>query len=357
MAAHNTGVYDIQSLLAARFTSVNDFGFENIREILNQELMLHNMEMLDVVSEFGEVTTEKQGINGSSTDVKAQEVGTMGRGATQEEEPGSTVGFPLKKYQWPTSWTKAWLSRHTAADMAVKQQSIQTSHRRQLVNEVKRAMFESSNYSFIDIHTNRTQIDVKRLYNADGTRIPNSPQSGDTIDGSTHTHYLANATLTTTVADQLLQTVREHGVENSMSIAINVADEQSWRGLTGFVPLQHPDLEVFRNNTAPDVPFQRLDPSVFTNRIIGRYSDALVWLKSWGIPNYALAWDSAQGKTCGFRQDTATTLQGLQFQEEVAFHPLRIEFQEALFGVGVWNRGSAAVLYHAGGAYVDPSIS
>ena len=38
-------------------------------------------------------------------------------------------------------------------------------------------------------------------------------------------------------------------------------------------------------------------------------------------------------------------------------HPLRAQFMEAIFGVGTWERTAMAVLYYAGGAYVDPVIN
>ena len=350
--AITTGTHDIQTLLAARHTSAAEFGLDTIQQVLMADVEAHNMIVSDMVGTMCEVSTDRQRIYGTSANGDMVEVDEYGRGPTQRALPGATVGFPLKKFQFPIGWTEEWLLEHTPADMASAVENAKKAHLRQIQKQIKTAVYLSSNYSVNDHLKDNIALNIKRFVNADSADIPNGPQ-GQTFDGSTHTHYDATATLVNGDVSALTLDVIEHGHGNNVRIAINSADESTWKALTDFKAYEDPRI-VFRNT---DTPGQTLDITKSDNRAIGIIHSAEVWVKPWGIANYAFCWDAEGDKPLVFRQRESTTLQGLRIAAEHSTHPLTAQFMEASFGIGVWNRTNGAVLYFGGGSYTDPTIS
>lgn len=330
---------------------------DNIIEVLNRDLAAHNRIMIELVSGLCEVTTDRQRIYGSSVSGEMQEVDEYGQAATQRSTQGSTVAFPLRKFQYPLGFTRRWLAMNTPADLAEVFLAAQKAHRRRVERQIKRAFFLKTNYTFQDHLVDNVDLGVKRLINADGAPIPNGPQDGEVFDGAVHDHYTAEATLSTGGVDILIDNVIEHSLGADIKIGINRTDEADWRALTGFVPYADSRLEVFRNSTSPDVPFVRLDQSVTVNRAIGLYNAAEVLVKSWVPATYAACWDNGWSKPLAFRQDQVATFQGLQMVAEETSHPLLAQYMEAFFGVGVWERTAMACLFFANATWVDPTIN
>lgn len=347
----STGTHDISQLLATRFQSVVEYGVDRIATVLQNDLAAHNAIMTDMVSGLCEVTTDRQRRYGESRSAQMVEVDEYGRSATQRTRGGSTVGFPLRLFQYALGWTEKWMQNRTPADMAEAMLTAQKAHRRQIYQEIQRAVFGSTNYAFTDHLVDNVDLAVKRLVNADSMAIPDGP-NGETFNAATHTHYDANASLTTTVASALIDDVTEHGHTDSVKVVIARANEAAWKALTGFEAYQDPRM-IFR---ATDTPAQTLDITKIDNRAIGLYGGAEVWVKPWGIANYAFAWDSMGPKPLAFRQRAATALQGLRIASTISTFPLTAEYMEAEFGIGVWERTNGAVLYFGGGSYAVPTI-
>lgn len=350
-----TGTHDISTLLAARFQSAADFGMDTITQILNADVAAHNVIVNDLLGGLCDYTTDRQRKYGTSTSGAMVEVDEYGRAPTQIDKPGATVGFPLRLFQYPLGWTRKWLETHTPADMAIATQTAQKAHLQMLQREIKRALFLSSNYTFNDFLVDKIDLSVKRLVNADSANIPDGP-NGETYDGSSHTHYLARAggSLAASDVTSAINTVVEHGHGNMVKIAISRTDETTWRALSGFTAYQDPRL-VFR---ATDTASQTLDITRLDNRAIGILGAAEVWVKPWGIANYAAIWDSASPeKPLAFRQRAQTSLQGLRIVAEIDTFPLHAQYMEAEFGLGVWARTNGAILYWGNTSYADPTIS
>ena len=353
--AQVTGTNDISTLLAARFQSVAAFGLTTIEKILQADIAAHNTIMTELVSEMCEVTTDRQRIYGTSADGDMNEVDEMGRASTQVNRPGATVGFPLRLFQYNLGWTAKWMQTKTPADMATMVLAAEKAHRRKVNVEIKKAVYASSNFTFNDHLVDKVDLGVKRFLNADGAAIPDGP-NGETFDGSSHTHFTANATLTAAVLKTSINSVIEHGHGGKVKTAINKADEAATRLLTGFVAYQDPRL-IFGASTT-GIPDQRVDISRLDNRAIGIYEGAEIWVKPWAIANYAFTWDASDpSKPLAFRQRGATALQGLRIAAENEDYPLYSRTMEAEFGIGVWTRTNGAALYFAGGAWADPTIS
>lgn len=349
----NTGTYDISSLLNQTFTTAEEFGLDKIADVLQRDLDAHNAVVSESIDELAEVTTEREGVYGTSADGEMLEVDEYGRAPTQKEEVGERVAWPLRLFQYNLGWTAKYLQVATPADLAKSQLNAEAAHWRAILRDIKRAIYGSANYTYRDHLTDKALLDIKRFVNADGAGVPNGP-NGETFDGDTHTHYDANNGWLASALLASINDVIEHGHGGAVKTAINKADETAVRALTGFVAYPDPRV-VYR---ATDTPGQTLDISRLDNRAIGIFNGAEIWVKSWALDNYPFSWDSADPrKPLRFRQRNQTALQGLRLAAENADYPLYVKFQEAEFGVGVWTRTNGGVLYVGGGTWVDPVIS
>lgn len=348
-----TGTHDLSTLQTVRFQSAAEFGLDTIAEVLQRDLAAHNQSISEMMSELVEFTTDRQRIYGASVSGDMVEVDEYGRSATQRQFPGSTVGFPLRMNQFAIGWTQKWFELKTPADVAVSAAAAKRAHLRALRLAVQRALFQSANYNFVDFLEDQVTLGVKRLVNADGQAIPDGPNA-ETFDGSTHTHYLARAggSLAASDVNGAITTVVEHGHGGMVKIAINKADEAAYRALTGFVAYVDPRV-VYRNT---DTPGQTLDITRQDNRAIGLFGAAEVWVKPWIPANYALVWDSSDNPPLAFRQRSQERLRGLRIAATNSAFPLYAQYMEAEFGVGVWNRTNASVLYWGNTTYADPTL-
>lgn len=347
-----TGTHDINDLLAVDFQTAEEFGLDDLARVLQRDLDAHNTVVNEAVKEMAEITTEKEGVYGTSADGEMQEVDEYGKAPTQKEEVGSRVAWPLRLFQYNLGWTAKYLQVATPADLAQSQLNAETAHWRAILRDIKRAIYGSANYTYRDHLINKALLDIKRFVNADGAGVPNGP-NGETFDGATHTHYDANNGWAVTPLTNFINDVIEHGHGGAVKVAINKADETAVRGLSGFVAYPDPRI-VYR---ATDTPGQTLDISRLDNRAIGIFGGAEIWVKSWALDNYPFTWDSADPrKPLRFRQREQTTLQGLRLAADNKDYPLYVKFQEAEFGVGVWTRTNGAVLYVGAGTWADPVI-
>lgn len=348
-----TGTHDISTLLATRYQSAADFGQDKIAAVLAADVAAHNAIMMEMVSDICEVTTDRQRRYGTSISGEMVEVDEYGRAQTQVAKPGATVGFPLRLNQFAIGWTEKWMQTHTPADMAIATQNAQKAHMRAVVRDIKRALYGATNYTFYDHLVDNVELAVKRLVNADSANIPDGP-NGETFDGSTHTHYNANATLTAAALQANVEDVIEHGHGSMVRLAIARADETAVRALSGFTAYPDPRI-IYR---ATDTPGQTVDISRLDNRAIGIFNGAEVWVKPWAIASYHFAWDAgATDKPLAFRQRESAALQGLRIAATLNTYPLVAQYMEVEYGIGVWTRTNGAILYSASGTWADPTIS
>jgi hypothetical protein len=351
-----TGTHTINDLLAVQNQSVAAFGEDRAAEIMRNDLDAWNaMIRSDLLPELVDPTADRQRVSGVSTRGVLMEVTEFSRAPTQKLGAPPTVGFPLRRYDYPLGWTRDYLQRATPADLARTQIGQQIAHLERIRYEIQRAMFNTANYSFTDRFVDSVALAVKRLANADGMAIPNGPY-GASFDASTHTHYLANAGLTAAFLTATIDTVMEHGVTGPMRVAVNVANEAAVRALTGFVALQYPYITPASSADAALAP--RLNMLATNNRQIGFFGPAEVWVKPWAITGYAVAYDAGDGREpLALRQRAEENLQGLRMIANIDAHPLRADYYLAEFGVGVWNRTSAAILDFVNASYTAPTLT
>lgn len=357
--ALKTGTHDVSSLFATRLAALANFGTQNLAEIqrlLNEELAAHNRVMEDMLSDLANVSTDRFRTYGSTQGGSMQEIDEYGRGATQKEQPGENVYFPLSRFVYPIGWTDTWFDIHVPADMAVAVAAAEGAHRQRVMWDIKNALFKSANYSVRDHLVDNATLAVKRLINADSSTIPVSP-SGGTFDGSTHTHYVGEASYTAAFLQTEIDNVAEHGHTADMRVYINKAQETATRAFTGFVA--YVDARSL-NQTAAIVaqPGRALDVSApLDNRAIGLFGGAEVWIKPWVPANYVFIFDAGGPKPLVFRQREQGVLQGLRLKATNRAFPLEAEFFIAEYGLGVFNRTNGSVLYIANATYADYSAA
>lgn len=351
--AGRTGILVLSDLLAQTYVSAEAFGTQTIAEVIARDIEAYNGIWRPIMGEFVSLTTDAQRVSGGSTQGQMQKVNQMGRAPTQKAGVGATVAFPLDKMQYNLGWTQDYFENATPADMAQQTLNAQEAHSQALIKEFKRAIFGVANFNYVDEYSKGITLSVKRFANADGAAIPNGPYGG-TFDGTVHTHYSFNATLTAAAVTSLVSNVQEHNLNARIQVEISATDEAAFRALTGFIPLQDSRLTL---NANANQPTERLQFDASNNRPIGFFGAATVWVKPWAIANYAVALDlNAPEKPVALRE-LRNGGADLRLRAEFNAFPLHAQYMESLFGMGVWGRLRGAILFFAGGAYTVPTLT
>jgi hypothetical protein len=353
---YKVGGHDLQSLLQVTNVTLAQYGlgFEGILEVVRNELATHNQLVQEAVADFCEVTTDRMRPIGQGQTGSMYEVDEFGRAPTQRDVGSGMLALPLRKFQFAVGWTDLWFETKTPADLALQLQNSEKAHIRRVLYELKRAVYFTGNFTFRDFLVDQVDLPVKRFANADGMYITEGPNT-EIFDGTTHTHYSANATLTDPVLLATVNTVAEHGWTQQLRLYINAANEAAVRALPSFQAYQDPRVALGVTTSRIEQP--RLNITRMDNRAIGIFGLAEVWVKPWALPNYYLASDTAGLKPLGYRQRSQATLQGLRLDGELRAFPLNTKYLTAEFGLGAINRTKAAILFVGGGTYIDPTLT
>jgi len=321
-----------------------------------EALAIHNRITADMLSDFGYVTPKFLLPYGGTDDFQIQEVDEYGEADASKVSATGNLGLPLRQYSGVLQWTRTYLETHSVSRLAKQLDAAATADIKNLRLLIRKPLFNpTNNDTYKDVNMTGLTLPLKALLNADGMAIPVGP-NGQTFDGSTHTHYLANSTLTAAALLGALDTVIEHGLDGSPRIYIARADEEAVRALAGFTA--YVDTRVVQ---ALDTSYAKGALDMFNpdNRAIGLFQGAEVWVKPWMIASYHLVFDRATGENqpLGIRTRTGS-LTGLgawgmiyEFDE----HPLRAKSMFREIGIGVVNRHKAAVLYSGGSTYATPA--
>ncbi|HEX2864266.1 MAG TPA: hypothetical protein VHN99_06835 [Deinococcales bacterium] len=350
--AYTTGTYTLNDLLAVTERVVN-FGEDSLAQVIQADLAAHNLVTLGMLAELATPTTLSAEAAGAQVDGDMVELDEFGLSPTQKTTLPAGVAYPLGKFGHAVGWTKDYMLRAKVADIVAATGRATRGHRVALQRAITKALFTPTNYSVRDKFRDGAVLNVKRLYNADGDPISSGP-NGEFFDGTVHTHYQANATLTTTALDTLIGSVLEHGYGNDLRVYINRAQDATVRALTGFAPVL--DARIIAPTTGTYAQGD-LNVAAADNRQIGVYGGAAIWTKPWVPAGYVFCYAAGDPiKPLKFRQDDAPELQGLRMVAQESVHPLVVDNFEAYYGFGAFGRGNGAVLYVGGASYVVPTI-
>jgi hypothetical protein len=340
--------------LAASQQTIAAYGEDNAFDAIELARQAHNRNMMEMVENLVETTTDRQRRYGGVDDMNMDEVDEFGRGDAQKITAGVTVGFPLRLFDLTVQWTRKFMQNATMGELAAQFNAATTAHVKRMQREFKRAIFTPTNATFTDFLVDSVSLSVKAFLNADSAAIPNGP-NGESFDGATHTHYLARvSTLAATDITSAIETVVEHHNTGQPIIYINRASETAVRGFTdNFTP--YLDMRILPASTTRTADGDLLPTNLY-NRAIGIFDSAEVWVKPWIPANYMFVYVQGAPKPLVLRERMAGS-SGLQIAAEDEAYPLRARTLEAEFGVGVWNRTNGAILYTGGTSYSTPTIT
>ena len=341
--------------LAAIRQSVVQYGEDRAWDSISIALEAHNNQVNEMMANLIERTTDTRRSYGTGDVKQMDEMDQWGQSDAQKISASVTIDFPLRRFGASLQWTRQWMASNSAAQLAAEVTAIFDADRTQIIRQAKRAIYlSSSNSSYIDYlgFPANVTLTLRAFANNDGAGYPVGP-NGE-VFASSHNHYLANATLTTTAATNLINSVQEHYNSGQPVVVINSADEASWRGLTGFIPLVDPRVTL---NANANQPYLRANYTDIYNRDIGSYGNALIRIRPWSIANYAFCYLEGQMPVLAMRVPSqAPEFGDLQFLYEDERLPLRARSYERQFGIGVWQRVGGAVLQFNNGSYQDPTI-
>lgn len=355
------GTIQVLDSLASSQQTIAQYGEDRAFADIDAARVALNRITDEIIANLVERTTDRQRRYGSADSMAMEELDEYGRPSAQKIAAGATVGFPLRKYGVALQWTRTAFEVMTGAEMAAQVTSAMNADTAAIQREVRRALFTPTNYTWVDRYVDNVSLAVKALVNADSAPIPLGP-NGETFVAATHTHFNFTAGVALAAADlvALIEDVVEHFSSGQAVVYINRAQETAVRGLTGFTA--YLDARLIGANNATQAT-GTLDDRNLYDRAIGVFSSggvsAEIVVKPWPPAGYLVAWIRGAPPPLVMRERVAGRGDlRLVFEEER--YPLRARGWEREFGVGVFTRTAAAVLYidtGAAAAYVAPTIT
>ncbi len=178
------------TLATAYNTTVAKFGEDLAWQAIQDALDAHNQQLNEAMGEFVESSTDRLRRYGGPDSMAMDELDEFATPDAQKISAGVTVAFPLKMYGIALQWTRLYFQNAMASEIAAQTVAAQDADIKAIHRELKKALFFTSNYTFLDRRVDGISLGVKALVNADGAAIPIAPD-GTTFNGATHTHYLS----------------------------------------------------------------------------------------------------------------------------------------------------------------------
>jgi hypothetical protein len=283
------------------------------------------------------------------------EVDEFSQGPTQKDTGGALWQIPLRKFQFATGWTKDYEEEAPASEFAIKNQAAQGADSRRTRYEILRAIFNPTNYSFVDLFKDKATIAVKAFINADGAAIPNGPNA-EVFDGSTHTHYNASPRRSPRPRSRRRSTTSPStGTAPSSASTSTRTDAASFSGaVRASSRSSSPNITIgMRTATARDAAPRHDAPRQPADRLVQRRRRLV---KPWVPQNYLAAIDIGAPQK-PLRRRVKTNDRGLHIAGEVDVHPLRAQYIERYQGFGALNRLAVAVLKFNNATYSAPALT
>jgi len=346
------GTHDIRDLIQNGQT-VEAFGEEQAFEYVRRWIEAHNRRYQDMVASLMTVTTDRDvAYGGQGNTDNMFEVNEYGAAPTQKATfAPEKVSLPLRKFQFNTGFTRDFIRRRTVGDLTRVVLNVSDADVKTLYRELRRALFVPTNYTWRDLFVDRLPLEVKRLVNGDGQAVP--PFETTSFDPATHTHYLGATTWTDAAIDGAIATVREHGYTGQIRFKINAANYGNISVLPKFTAAPKDLLRYGADQTIANVGSQQGAPD--DNRIIGVWDGQYyVETKPWIPVSYAFVNDVQGPRPLSLRYDPLVG-NGLFLAASNESHPLRADFTERYFGIGVSERLNGAVLFVGAATYTAPA--
>lgn len=355
------GTLDVFASLAAqaRDQTIAVYGEDKVFETIIEGFRIHNRLVRQLMSERVQFTTDRLFRYGGDPQSNMQRLDEYGSPDAQRRITGATLGLPLDYFGIAIQWTRKFMQNNTVQDLLKEATAARSAHIRRVRHEILRAVFTPTNdLAYEDVLVDYLNYPLRALLNADGSPIPPNPFTGATFDPNTHTHYLFGTAINDTNVALLIKTVQEHGVDGTLRLEISETDEPAVRALTGFVEALPINVEATYGFTQPLLAQGRAPVINTSDRYIGVYGAAQVWVKNWQIPSYLICWDDGSRPIAIRTRKNNPSGWELNVAYENELFPLRARVLDSEFSAGVMVRHKMAVLYaHSGAvAYVTPTI-
>lgn len=351
-----TGTHVLADLLANRDVTVAEYGEQEVHDLLQEDLRIHNENYNRMVETLAFHTTEKLLSTSGGSTGGFEEVDEQARVRTQKAEARQTMGIPLRRFERAAGFTRDFLEVATLGDIRRIALQVQKDDVDNLHKMVRRALFRPTNYTFYDEYGSpQVDLAVKALLNADGSAIPTGP-NGEEFDGDTHSHYLANASLTADLVDQAVETVVEHGVTEGVEILVNRTNVGAFAALTGkFLPAVGP---LVRPGMGADTALITAEAGKVDNTAVGVWDGRhVVRSRPWIPAGYfavVATGQAEEARPLAIRTPTVPSRQGLHLNGELDMYPLRADYYRRFAGVAAYNRQNAAVAQFTNATYSMP---
>lgn len=361
-----TGTYSLADLRANGAygnQTLAEFGVPNALAVVNTLTQQYNQRLTQSLTSLADTTTERFGSEAVGGAVRMERVSEYTNVRTQKAGSSVGRGFPLHAFNAATGWTEHFEAITTVASFVQMTEQVQGANDDMTRNEIMVALFRPDERDIeediiSDLNIRREVIEggkVKPLYNGDG-EIPVTA-NGSKLPG-THSHYLGSNGLSNEALDVAVQTVAEHSRGNQIVINISEANVADFMALPGFIPAR---LDGTTPALGQQVANFTLDLTQNDSRNIGyTKSGYLVRTRPWVPKGYAVPWNLAANasKVLRVRVPTATVFRGLRLRGQEGNTILKARTWENQMGVGVSNRGGAAVLKFdaADGRYAVPAV-
>jgi len=353
--ANTYGMYSLNDLLAVRNASAASFGLDEIARTIQAEVAYANDRVNEMLADFAQPFTSQSAIWGGGGLVTMEKSDEYGVPLLSHSAPGITAQFPLSLFRQSIGWTEEYFEKASPAEVAEKYLELRKGYFAAITKEMARALYGygvgtagHAEYTFVDRLTNGVSLSINGFAQGDvvvGT-IPDSP-AGATF-ATTHTHLLAENTVTNADVDAMVTMVTEHGNTKGLKIFLNAADKAAFVALTEFTALSSP-LLVYAGITST---LDKLDNGDLENQKIGYWNNYIpCYVKPWAVDNYLLcvATDMPE-KALGYRTDGPWKIAATYSD-----YPLIAEYAKAKFGFAVWNRTMGAVDYMNSDTWATPT--
>lgn len=377
MSVPEFGTYTLNDLLE-RNETIQEFGEDRMISAVRDALDAHNTTINAFITPLVAYSSDRQrpyGENVGETRVLGRRVDEFGamdvmRPRVPEVEQGN-IGFPLERWQFAWQVTRDYVETRSPRDAALRLLGIQRGDLERIEYEVQNAFFNPvSNTTYRDQLIDQLNIPIRRLANGDGQMLPNGPK-GEVFNPATHTHYVGRAggSLAATDIDALILNVIQHGISGQIRIYINVDQEAAVTAFPNFYPFDAVEVVVREPERgtvtmrSPGPLIETVNPQNPENMAIGRWNAKYeVATRPWVPSGYIivmdtgkkpLVWRTRQNPSAAFGAQGRAALRIVGEHERF---PLRAEWLEREFGIGVGDRLAAAILDTTGTSYTMPTL-
>jgi hypothetical protein len=305
----------------------------------------------------GEATT--QAVTGDDFE-EASEFGAPQ--SIRADVKSTVVGYPLKWYDAAVRYTESFLRDAPAEEINAQHANALEADNRLVFGATMRALMTKTT-----IGTRRVNAEGATIYSLwDGEADATPPEFAGRTFAAGHTHYLASGAATIDGGDlrDLIEHITEHGYGTGpgeqIVVLVHPTQGEEIRGFRvtagapfDFIPSESAPAFLTTENIVGDKP-----PSQYLGLpVIGSYGKALIVEDYYMRSGYVIATATGSRAPLAFREHVRPEYQGLRLLPGSSSVPILDSRYSRGFGVGVRNRGAAAVMQITTNAtYTSPTF-